>query len=380
LRSQIAGDPSPQPSPRSTGERENDAAGARIADITEADLADVGRFLARQSPPAGQAAPTSESTLRRLRWLLLDNPARLQEVPFGWCLRDTHSNAVVGAMLSVPLRLAGGGLESPRVGLMSCKFFVDEPYRGLGLGLFMRYLKAGARGGHPLFCTTANRASGELWERFGGYAIPGTDHEMISVANFAPLAEEWFHRRVGRAALARVLAAPARFWTHFPPLWRRALGNALVPLQSADEAAAVIPPEAGGAVAVARDRDYLHWRYFAGPDERAVFRYEGRDEPPRLVLSGIVRRGYRGQIRSLTVLDVFPATTPNSAADLADELAARHPEQFDVLAVRTQPPAVEVSLKPRFRRHEYPAPLGWCIDRSNALPTRQWYLMPGEAE
>lgn len=279
----------------------------------------------------------------------------------------------------MPLRVgAAGGFT--HTALMSCKFFVDEPYRGLGLGLFMRFLKLGKR--FPLLATTANVASGALFAQFGGYAIAGAEHTMLGVRRPAPLAEEWVHRRGGRPRLARTLALPLRIVRR--RLARRPARGArgeLIPLREAADLLELDPPRPAHSLTVVRDRAYMEWRYFGGETSAGVFRFQGPRVADQIVAVDTFRAGHRSQIRVLNVLDVWPPTTPESVTPMVAALADRYEPEFDVIWLRGQPPPVEDALRRSgWLRHDFPAPLAWCIDRAAVLPTRNWYLMPAQSE
>ena len=341
--------------------------------IAEADIADVAAYLARQARPGDAVMASPMPPERRLRWLLLENPARTPDVPLGWCIRDA-GRKIVGALLCVPFRVSARGVT--RTALMSCKFFVDEPYRGAGLVPFRSYLKLG--GQYPLFCTSANAVSGELFAGAGGYAIGGTDHAMLGIARHAPLAEEWLFRRTGRSVLSRVGALPARL------LPGRSIGRAegeLRSLASAEEVVALDLPPPGDAIAVVRDHSYLRWRYFWGESANEVFCFRGVAATPRMVVVNQVRSGHRSQIRVLNVPDVWPPLDADSAPRLTRLLWQRYRGHFDALWLRSQPPSAEAALRRSgFVRHLFPAPLGWCVDELKLPTTRDWYLMPGESE
>ena len=341
--------------------------------IAEADIADVAAYLTLQARPGEVVSASPMSPERRLRWLLLQNPARTPEVPLGWCIRDA-GRRVVGALLCVPFRVAARGVT--RTALMSCKFFVDELYRGAGLVPFRSYLKLGRQ--YPLFCTSANAVSGELFAGAGGYAIAGTDHTMLGVGRHAPLAEEWLFRRTGRPELSRVAALPARL------LPRRSIGRGegeLRPLASVEEVVALDLPPPGDAIAVVRDLSYLRWRYFSGESANEVLCFRGIGAAARMVVVNQVRSGHRSQIRVLNVLDVWPPLDADSAPPLVRLLGQRYHGRFDALWLRSQPPPAEAALgRIGFVRHLFPAPLGWCIDEPGLLPTSEWYLVPGESE
>jgi hypothetical protein len=353
------------------------AEGAQISQIQPTDIPQVATFLERHRRPTDTPATGPLDPEQRLRWLLLENPARADDIPLGWCIRDADSR-VSGAMLCVPLHLAGPGFDGRA--LMSCKFFVDEPHRGLGIGLFMRFLKLGQR--FPLLATSANAASGALFAQFGGYAIPGTEHTMLGVRRPAPLAEEWLHRRTHRPALARFLSTPARF---APSRMKIRPGDdagaELIPIVQPDDLASLHLPSPAGALAVVRDQEWLCWRYFS-PDHAAhdLFRFHCNGED-RLLVTNVIESGYRGQIRVLNVLDLWPPLDPRSVRALPPLLQKSCKDRFDALWLRGQPQDVEQVLRTAgFIGHDFPAPLGCCIDRAALLPTRNWYLMPAESE
>ncbi|HWE04053.1 MAG TPA: hypothetical protein VG326_16730 [Tepidisphaeraceae bacterium] len=350
-----------------------------VGDISEDDIADVARFLARQTRP-GEAVGASPMTAeRRLRWLLLENPSRASDIPLGWRIRD--DGTVVGAAVCMPFRIGAGDFRA--TALQFAKFFVDADYRGMGLGILMRFVHEGRR--FPLFCTSTNAKSGELFFRLGGSLIAGLDHTMLGIVRPAPLIDEWLFRRTRRPLLARRLAspipammAPARRLARRRDLIR---GVNLFPLHDVEEAAAIGLPPPAAALAIVRDREYLRWRYFSGERERDVYCFRRKSECDRLVVVEEIRSGYRGQIRVLNVLDIWPPPTPDSTAPLAAALAHRYRGRFDTIWMRGQSPAAEKALGAAgFLRHVFPAPLGWFIDSENRLPTNQWYLMPGESE
>ena len=101
----------------------------------------TSRRSSRGKRARGEAiADVSMTPERRLRWLLLENPNRAHDIPLGWRIRD-DAGAVVGAAVCIPLRIGAG--EFRTTALMFAKFFVDGEYRGMGLGIFMRFVREG---------------------------------------------------------------------------------------------------------------------------------------------------------------------------------------------------------------------------------------------
>lgn len=350
-------------------------ASSQVSPILESDFADVAAFAARYARAGEAVAAGDLSPLDRLRWVLLENPARSSDIPFGWCAREASGNQIVGMMLCVPFRI---GIEDfSCTALMASKFYADSLHRGAGVGPLMRFVQEGRR--FPLLMTSANAVAGELYRKCGASPIEGMDHTMLGVSRAGPVAEEWFFRRTGSALAARVLSCPARLVGR--AIAGSAIGGELTPLQP--EKAGVSPLWAvpREVLAVIRDADYIRWRYFGREPGKDVYRFQSEAGEDRFVVARLARSGHRLQIRVLDVLDIWPPAKPEIARPLVSALAMRYPGAFDVIWLRSQTVETEQSLREiGFVRHVFPAPLGWCIDRAGRLPTARWYLMPGEAE
>src|SRR5947208_1753732 len=90
-----------------------------ITEITPPDLPALAAFLQRHRRPGDVPAPPPLPPEQRLRWLLLDNPARAADIPLGWIMRDP-ANQIVGAICCVPLTIGAGAYTT--TALMSCNF------------------------------------------------------------------------------------------------------------------------------------------------------------------------------------------------------------------------------------------------------------------
>jgi GNAT superfamily N-acetyltransferase len=350
------------------------AATPTTSDIAESDLPAVAQFLAGRARAGEAIDPGALPLEERLRWALLDNPARQQDVPLGWCLRD--NDRIVGTLLAVPFRLALGDFSC--VALTASQFYVDPKYHAAGIGPFMRYLRLGGR--FLLLNTTANTTSGAIFAKCRGKPIEGTDHTMLGVARPGPLIEEWLYRKTRRRWITRILALPALL---APGRLKASATNSdtFIPIRSAEQAAEVSLTPPRDALAVVRDPAYIRWRYFSGDRGKDVYRFRAEGEPDRLVVANLVRLGHRGQIRVLNILDVWPPATPASAPLLAGQLVHRYRGHFDAVWFRGQSPSAEAALqKSGFLRHAFPGPLGWRIDPQTPLPSASFYLMPGESE
>lgn len=343
--------------------------------IEEADLPDLARFYAGDDPRAG----TRErgDPVAHLHWYLFENPAALPDVPPGWIGRDP-SGRIVGAKHCVPQRFRCG--DETFTLLLGGGFYVDESHRGLGMVLMRKYLALGKRYSH--FATTMNTVSGAIYERYGGYSIEGSDHELLGVLRWAPVVEEGLARRLGGAsALARPLAALAGLR---PAAVRGRPQGSLRRLGSVDDledADLAVPPEHANVMTALRDRPFLRWRYFDGPDRtRELLRYEG---PGGHCLVGVNRRsrGQRGQARCLVVLDLWGGLPVEDTADVARALAARFRGEADLMSFRGLPGPREQALRAAgFLHRALPRPTGVCIDRAGRLPTRDWYLVPADGD
>jgi hypothetical protein len=350
-------------------------ASLQVSPILETDFAEVAAFAARYARAGEAVAAGDLSPLDRLRWVLLENPARSNDIPFGWCARGISGNQIVGMMLCVPFRIGVGDFSC--TALMASKFYADPGHRGAGVGPLMRFVQEGRR--FPLLMTSANAVAGELYRKCGASPIEGMDHTMLGVSRAGPVAEEWFFRRTGSGLVARLLSCPAC-------LVGRAIAGStvrgeLTPLQSQEVGVSPLWAAPREVLAVIRDADYLRWRYFGRERGKDMYRFRCAGAEDRFVAARLARSGHRSQIRVLDVLDIWPPAAPTMARSLVSTLAMRYRGAFDVLWLRSQTAETEQSLREiGFVRHAFPAPLGWCIDRAGRLPTTRWYLMPGEAE
>lgn len=352
---------------------------ATLQQIRAEDVGPVAELIHREATGSAPAAAQSASITERMRWLLADNPANADGIPWGWLLRDEHG-AVVGAMTCTPMRVACGSWSA--TALMSAKWFVNEAYRGAGLGIFLRYLKLGKS--YPLIATTAGPQSVPLWEKFGGFAISDSDHECVGALRIGPLAEEVLQRRAKVALLSRAAGVVAMVIPAGLRAARRAgKGVQLDRLDSAEKVVAMNLRGPESCISVVRDRAYVHWRHFSGPDaaDREVLACTMPSGHRAMVVTSIARRGYRAQTRALSVLDVWGDLAPSELPALAGALAQRSARTCDAVVLRAQgAPAQQALTASGFVRRAFQQPTTWCIDKANLTPTRSWYLVPGDAE
>jgi hypothetical protein len=348
-----------------------------IDEIRPSDLEELARFLAREGSASADALPSLRDA-RHYHWFLFENPAQPAGVPCGWLARDA-SGELVGSKFCAAERFSCGGADYTL--LMGGGFYVSRAHRGLGLALMRRYLEQGRR--HALFASTMNETSGALYEHYGGYSIPHTDHEWLGVLHWPPLVEELLARRLGRPGLARGLARAAALRP--APLRSAAGAGALARITTPDELGGLdiaTPPEHAGELSARRDEAFLRWRYFAGPDaSRALFVYRSERNERALLGVNLRPRGRRGQVRALMVLDYWGRLPAGEIANAARQLAARYRDEADVIVFRGQPPERQQALRGAgFVHRALARPVGVCIDRHGLLPTRDWYLVPADGD
>jgi len=352
------------------------AAGVEITEITEGDLEPLARFLTREAPDVDDAS-TSARDVRPLHWFLFENPAQPPDVPRGWVARDKNGE-MVGSKFCAAQRFQCDGAAYTL--LMGGGFYVSGSHRGLGLGLMRVYLEQGKR--YALFASTMNEVSGALYEHYGGYAVPNTEHEYLGVLRYAPVVEEFLARRFGRPGMARIAATVAALR---PAAVRGPRGGELVRIASPAELSTLsieTPPEHAREITALRNEAFLRWRYFEGPDAaRALYVYRSERGERALVGVTLRARGHRGQVRALMVLDYWGALPAAEIGNVARHLAALHRDHADVIAFRGQPPARQAALQQAgFLRRPLPRAIGVCIDRHGLLPTRDWYMVPADGD
>ena len=268
--------------------------------------------------------------------------------------------------------------------LMSSSYYVASEQRGRGLSLFMKYLRLGSR--FPLVATTANEQSVALLDRFDARPIPGTDHELIGVVRWRPMVEEWIQRRIGWKRPARLAAAAGG---PLAALW----GSSLKPrtdaelrvIESARDLEAIgIPQPEQQKDCLTADRGiaFLRWRYFGGADATRrlfVVRFESGQEC--MVAAKLRRRGYREQIRALSVMDLWGRLPQDGVHRVLSLLAAHYQGRIDLVSLRGQPEQVERRLLQQgFLRRDFPNAVGWFMDPAGLLPTKKWYLTPADGD
>jgi len=159
--------------------------------------------------------------------------------------------------------------------------------------------------------------------------------------------------------------------------------GALTLLSSAEQVCELTNRAAPGKLTAVRDLAYIRWRYFSGRDASvATFAFPSRQPDCEIVVTVNRRaRGYRGQIETLNVLDVYPEVAPQEWLRIVAALAARYRNTVDAIVLRNLDAQKQSLLCARgFQARKFDAPIGWCLDQSRSLPAREWYLVPADGD
>ena len=346
-----------------------------LHEIQPSDLEEVARFISRVS---GSNTPIAVA-LERLRWIVLQNPAREPTYPLGWILR-TDAGEIAGSLCCAPQKFC---LEQKKVTfMMAHSFYVDEQHQGGGASIFLKYLRLGRD--YPLFVSSANPIVAEMWGKLGGFSLGNSDHEDLGIVGWRPLLAESVYRKTGSDRLAHFASTLIAPWFGVRrQLLPRVADGELSRLDTAEQAAGVCSEVLSEKITACRDAAFLQWRYFSGPDRKTrLFAFLLRSgERKSMVAVEIQNRGYKKQIRALQVLDIWGEAGPEACLSIADCLWREYRQQIDILVFRCLDPAQEKALKANgFRLRSFPAPIAWCIDRHGLLPSRSCYFVPADGD
>ena len=359
---------------------------AELVPIAEGDVPEVATFIADQSGRSSQAVHA------HLRWFLLENPALQPQHPLGFGLRST--NQLVGCILCSPQAFY---CNKERILMMgSSAFYVDARHRGHGGRIFLQYSRLGSR--WPLFGTSANPEAATLWKAAGASPIPYSEAELFGILRWPPLVEEFAYRRKLHP-IFRELAAVSNLVGKFRRLKIDCSpSDALRLLTSAEQVTDLLMTDllmtdlrtnnrvlhsASAKLTALREPSYIRWRYFSGSDATvAVFAFRSR-RPDREILVTVNQRtrGYRNQINTLNLLDVYPEVPPDEWQRIIGALCARYHKVVDAVVLRSQnPERQKMFCEMGFQRRAFDAPNGWFLDKAGLLPTRDWYPVPADGD
>lgn len=343
-----------------------------LVDLTENHLPELAAFVARQS---GRAV---DETRRHLKWLLLDNPARQETIPLGCSVRS--AGALAGCILYLPQMFLLNG--KPLLLLGSSCFYVDESHRGLGGALFLKFTRASKD--TPLFGNSANAIAAQLWAARGATPIAGSDHELLGVLHWPPVIEEFAHQRGVGPTLSRFAAASSAPLRYFRRLNLPADQNRqLARLSTMREVMDLPLVQSAEALTALRDEAYIRWRYFSGNDPTvALFVFHSCNSRNQFFIAVNERpRGYRGQIRAVYLLDVFPKPQPHEMLAIVAGIHEQYDNDAHVIVLRClDAPTQGVFAQAGFRRRAFDSPNGWLLDRKAILPTHNLNFVPADGD
>jgi len=266
--------------------------------------------------------------------------------------------------------------------LGSTCFYVDEAHRGSGGALFLKFTRAANQG--PLFGNSANAIAAQLWEARGATPIADSDHELLGIIRWPPVVEELAVRRGADRTLARAFARTTAWLRYLRKLSLSPdTDGDLVRLSSSEELTGLLDMQSSSFLTAHRDESYIRWRYFSQQDPSvAAFAFRDRRNQNRLFVATNERpRGYRMQIRSLNVLDVFPKPEPDMLAAIVAALHQKYRDRTDMIVLRNLDAACgRRMLEAGFKRRNFELPNGWLLDRRGLLPTRACYFVPADGD
>jgi hypothetical protein len=344
-----------------------------LVTLAEGDLCEIAGFIADQS---GQSRETAEA---HLRWFLLENPARRPEVPLGFGLRS--AGELVGCILCVPQAFRFGSETILLIG--SSSFYVDNSHRGHGGRIFLKYSRLAAH--WPLFGTSANAEAAALWKAAGATPIPYSDGELFGVLHWPPLVEEFVHRRFSSRTLSRMAGSSVSNLTRiFRPLKiDDSESGTLRTLTSGEQVSDLAIHQPSTKLTSSRDLSYIRWRYFSGRDASvSTFAFRSRKPGQDILVTVNQRtRGYRGQINTLNVLDVYPEVPSEEWLRIIGSLIAHYANMVDAVVLRSQnPDQRKLFCRKGFQWRAFDAPTGWFLDKANLLPHHKWYPAPADGD
>ncbi|MGC2645693.1 MAG: hypothetical protein WA261_05390 [Candidatus Sulfotelmatobacter sp.] len=341
--------------------------------LSEKDFGEIARFIANQS---GHPRETVEA---QLQWFLLENPARRENDPLGFGL--TAADQLAGCILCVPQFFQFG---HERILLMgSSSFYVDDRHRGQGGRIFLKYSRMVNQ--WPLFGTSANPEAAALWKAAGAKPMPYSDHELFGVLHWPPVAEEAVHRKYSSRFLTRVAGSSA---SHLVRLLRPLKIESenygtMRELTSAEQVNELPIHGCAAKLTAMRDLAYIRWRYFSGKDQ-TVSAFAFRSRPPDqevLVTVNQRIRGFRNQIKTLNVLDVYPEVPAEEWLRIVGALLARYRKSVDAVVLRSQNQELQdLFCRRGFQLRTFDAPTGWYLDKAHILPTSDWYPVPADGD
>ncbi|MGC2059580.1 MAG: hypothetical protein WA653_15055, partial [Candidatus Sulfotelmatobacter sp.] len=237
----------------------------------------------------------------------------------------------------------------------------------------------------PLFGTSANAEAAALWKAAGAKPIPYSDRELFGVLHWPPVAEEVIHRRYSSRFLSGLAGSPVSNLARL--LWPLKIETencgTLEQLTCAEQVNDLPIHGCASKLTAMRDLAYIRWRYFSGRDQTiSAFAFRSR-RPDREVLVTVNQRnrGFRDQIKTLNVLDVYPEVPAEDWLSILEALLSRYHGTIDVVVLRNQNQEMQdLFCRRGFQLRTFDAPTGWYLDKAHLLPTSDWYPVPADGD
>jgi len=273
-------------------------------------LPEVAAFLhrwrsceAEGSPVKDPVSETAASIERRLRWLLVDNPAATPDSTLGYCLCDGRG-VIRGLNLCYPVTFLSANKWI--TGLGSGSFYVEPAARSLGFYLFKKYL--GIPGYSFYFCSTCNTASSQLWRSIGSSPVPNSETEYILPLRLNAMIPAYVASRTSNQVAARFARMCGSGADPVLRLLTRSAAKLTVELCQDWEKLAELSRQHRTPDHITSDRSpaLLQWRYGPGSPSYPCGVYLFRDKAGRegWFALGHFSRGKAEQFRASVLLDV----------------------------------------------------------------------------
>jgi hypothetical protein len=339
-----------------------------IEEVTEELLPEVAAFLVEQKNAQVSAPPAGVNLeLNLLRWMLVENPARISGYPLGWIMRE-DGRRIVGSELCVPFRFQFGGTE--HTFFLSGNSYVARTHAPKGWWgfLFGEFLKIGRR--HQLFSTSAGAVTAEFFRRSGAKTVLGSDRELVRAVRVGRMAAEVLPSVWGSSRLANYLSVGLDRLT-LPPMGARHRCQ-LDRIPTSGEALKYyamrqVPMDC----AVGRRKvEDIEWRFFRKPGiapELNRWRCE-KCNADGLVAHQVVQRGRRRQIVCAKLLEIIGTDGERHEPSVIDALMRRR--DLDCISWRPFEGA-RVGKRPLTRERVFSAPATWFLDRAKEISTQQ---------
>lgn len=315
-----------------------------VKPIVGSSLSDVAAFVsqcynaeAEKSDGRKLDRESAFSVERRLRWLLIDNPAASgRHTPFGYCLRD-EEGAIRGLDLCFPVSYYAA--DKQLLGLGSGTFLVDPAARSMGFFLFKKCLNI--PGYDFYFASSCNATSSELWKNMGAYPVPKSEIEYILPVKLDAMLAAYVSHKTSNQKVAQL--ARACGWTANPVLrlLRRQSRNFTITPCRDWEKLSELSRRHRSPDYITSDRSpaFLQWRYGPGSPSHACDIYLVADSLGNegWFSLGHLVRGDGEQFRASVLLDAIWPQAHISYRDMLSQILRVTESTADAVCFRWRP-------------------------------------------